>query len=208
MKKLVTIILLSSTLVGKLYCQESNIIAPQKGDWGISTDASNIINIINGYSSEGVLRGKYLFSDQFAILGGLSFAGYSYSEFSDSHNTNTIGLELGGQYFFPTDKRVRPFVGIKISYSSGINKEKNEDTSNTDIFTSPFYAYVGIGAEYFLTRNISLSTDFGLGIACTIKRMFTMTENGNTKDVDMDWFFCYATGMGGLGGKLALNIYF
>ena len=28
------------------------------------------------------------------------------------------------------------------------------------------------------------------------------------KDVDMDWLFCYATGMGGLGGKLALNIYF
>lgn len=207
MKRLFTILLFSISIV-QLYCQKSKVFAPQKGDWGISTDASNIFKFINGNPSEEIMRGKYLFSDQFAIMGGVGFANYSYSEHQDSHSTKAMRIELGGQYFFNSDKRIRPFAGVNISYSAGVDKEKNESTSNFDIFTSPFYAYLGIGAECFITRCISLSTDFGVGIACSIERTETIMGNGDVVINHMDWIFSYATGTGGLGGKLALNIYF
>ena len=195
------------------YGQEE--ISLKKNHWAISSDASSYFNFINGTASEGVIFGKYFFTEKMALMAGMSFAGVSLAGNVDSNpdesmKEGALGLNLGVQYFLNSDKRFRPFLGMKIAYSTGggIEKdERNDKISSVDIYTSPFYATIGVGAEYFLTDNISLSTDVGVAFACSIDRNISYSyESG--KVVDYGSTFVYATCMGGLGGKLALNIYF
>ncbi len=203
MKKILYIFLLS-IFVSTVYGQEESF----QSRWAISSDASTFFNFINGNSSEGIISGKYFPTDRFALMAGLSFAGYVDTESGASVKEGAFGLNLGGQYFFNTAKRFRPFVGVKIAYSAGGGVETDDDNDRTSIYTSPFYTTIGVGAEYFLTRNISLSTDVGVAFAYSVKRYISISNNGDKFVKNYGSTFIYATNMGGLGGKLALNLYF
>lgn len=212
MKKLFCILLCSFWTVCS-YAQEQ--FAPQKNDWSISVDAASIFNFINGSSSESTISGKYLVTDKIALVGGIGFAGYSITGTNKENNGNagTLSLNVGGQYFFNTDKRLRPYAGVKIGFAVGAARVEDGEEDGmkkmVDIYTSPFYATLGVGAEFFLSKNISLSTDVGIALACSMDRYLELGNGVQAYKVkNYNFNFVYATGLGALDGKLALHFYF
>ena len=211
MKKLFCILLCSFWAVCS-YAQEQ--FAPKKNDWSISVDAASIFNFINGSSSESSISGKYLLTDKIALVGGVGFAGYSISGTNKEMNghAGTLSLNVGGQYFFNTDKRLRPYAGVKIGFAVGAADEvvEGERQQNiVEVYASPFYATLGVGAELFLFKNISLSTDVGIAMACSVDRYMGWDNEAKVNKMNSYNFnFIYATGLGALDGKLALHFYF
>ena len=196
--------LLWMSFVGMLSAQDDKSYVPKQGDWGITIDPCSFLNFMNYSSMDNHIRGELFIYDKYSINIGLATYGLSNTvRAEDSHKENRAGyyvLELGCRYFWNSEARLRPFVGASLSIAD-IWANSSEITFSDDSaidfkYKTPYYMTIGIGAEYFFCPKVSLSTDLSLILSAYYE------ENSRF----LSYF--YASCMGGLGGKLALNMYF
>ena len=99
-----------------------------------------------------ILGGKYFLTDSSAIEGGVgfSFRGEKTSEFQEKG----WGLGLYGAYvYYLTNKRISPYLkaGLGITSKNGDHYEPDDDFG--------FNALGGLGAEFFVTKEFSISAE-------------------------------------------------
>ena len=199
--------------------QESKIYTPQKGDWGISIDASSLFNILNKNNSyeDFSISTKYLLSDKFSSTIQVAALGVYNKNYNVEHNNDIstylgfYSASLGFQYLHNTEKRLRVFTGASITFtnttgllSEGDDRDK-ENLKISHIYTAPYYITFGAGVEIFLFPKISLSSDVSFIFTWNQETGELPDESGRKYRVSRS--FAYMTCVGGLGGKLSFNIY-
>lgn len=154
-----------------------------------------------------------------------------------TEKVNEFNLALGAQYYLRPGKRVQPFVGASVfvgrknstkiteEYTYAIkdanNMEEKREFSKTTKDANPntfFGVAANLGVEFFVSKNISLSTEFDLGVKTTTSKTVKELESSDTKTYTAEVLkqenFSKKTGnktefaTGLMGGKLAVNFYF
>ncbi len=155
--------------------------------------------------------------------------------------TNKYEVALGAQYYFRPGKRVQPYVGASVfvgndniitfdenyAYSfkgkdeNGTEVEREVEFANTTKTSNPnFYFGVAaeLGVEFFVAKNISLSTTLDLGVKTTSNKSIkeytnTDSETYTAEKLAKDNYKVkngknteFATGL--MGGDLSINFYF
>jgi hypothetical protein len=162
---------------------------------------------------------------------------YSDAIAKSTTKKNNFGVALGAQYYLRPGKRVQPFVGASIFFGkenttttsevyaySFKDKDENEyknEFASTSKAASPA-AYFGVaanlGVEFFVAKNISLSTVLDLGVKSTTTKTSAAFESDDKETYTAEVLETmnytkkngknteFATGL--MGGKLAVNFYF
>jgi hypothetical protein len=192
MKKNVIILIVLSFAMLSAKAQNESEYGPQKGNFAIAVSANPLLeyfgnffgksdknsaptaNLANGYN----LAGKYYLSNKNALRIGLNLAYNSESYFSGSDDENktteyasNIGMALGYELRAGSG-RIQGYYGPSLGFgiiNSGVNYNWDEvedgdllnemDGTNFNIALGAFG-----GVEYFLTKNIALGTELGLGL--------------------------------------------
>lgn len=161
-----------------------------------------------------------------------------YSEPTSKTTTknNKYEVALGAQYYFRPGKRVQPYVGANVFVGNkntiGVTETfaynfKDKDTEYKQEFASTsktsnpaFYFGVAaeLGVEFFVAKNISLSTTLDLGVKATSNKTIAEFESTDketyTAEVLAPMNYSKKTGKntefatGLMGGNLSLNFYF
>jgi hypothetical protein len=193
MKKILSFVVVVFVLGLSVNAQDAKEYGPKAGNFGIGIAANPAFEYIgnffgktvnnsaptadisNGYS----LFGKYYTSDNSAIRAGISF-GYDAetafsgdedqdkAKFSESYFALALGLEkrIGSD-------RVQAFYGP--SFGVGIASESEKYTygdgaTTGDLLKLKYGSTLSVaiggfaGVEYFLTKNVALGTEIGLGL--------------------------------------------
>jgi hypothetical protein len=193
MKKILNLVALVFILSLSVQAQESKEYGPKAGNFGVGIAANPFFDYIgnffgktennsgptadlaNGYS----LFGKYFMSDKTAIRAGISL-GYNLEttyfganeEDKDNVSAFAIGLALGLENRIGTG-RVQAFYGPSagIGYSSSSEAYIYKDgASKGDLIKEQNGATISValggfgGVEYFLTKNIAIGTELGMGL--------------------------------------------
>lgn len=151
--------------------------------------------------------------------------------------TNKYEVALGAQYYFRPGKRVQPYVGANVfvgnentisitetfaySFKDKDNNEYKEEFASTDKTSNPAF-YFGVaaelGVEFFVSKNISLSTTLDLGVKATTNKSIKEYTNTDSKTYTAEVLAPmnyskktsksteFATGL--MGGDLSINFYF
>ena len=178
------------------YAQDKICYTPNQGDLGLSISAETLLNLSGMSNMEDIARGKYFFTDDLAVTLGVSALGLETAYDKAESSTGIFFFDFGFQYFWTTEKRLRPFTGISIAYAKTKEDLRYDDLTLDIRYQTPYFCTIGIGAEFFLYPNVSISSDVS----------FLFSYFSPNKKTFPSFF--YATCVGGLGGKLALNVYF
>ena len=194
MKKLFSLFLfLSFTYTS--YAQDKICYTPNQGDLGLSISAETLLSLTEMGSMGDIARGKYFFTDDLAVTLGVSALGLEMADKAES-STGIIFFDFGFQYFWTTEKRLRPFTGFSVAFAKAKEDLRYDDLTLDLRYKTPYFCAIGIGAEFFLYPNVSISSD--------VSFLFSAFSPNKKKFPS----FFYATCVGGLGGKLAFNVYF
>ena len=125
----------------------------------------------------------------------------SENENSQTKFGNSFSFTVGKQNYISTESDVLPFIsrkvfiGTSISTDSrsndsenydGVNNSNSSKADSDDFLLRPFLgAGVGIGVDYFIAKNLSLSAQTGLQFRYTLYHRSTdqNTEQTNTMDL-------------------------
>ena len=161
MRKLIivalSIVLIMGVGTGSALAQQNSL---KEGAIGFSVGLGNSV-FGDTYDSVIDVTGKYLISNELALLAGIGFETHS-----GDADGSYLGLAFGVRKYLDTDDFV-PFIEGKLSY---ITQDVAGDTDIIDIS-------VGFGAEYFMHKQFSVEASVGIG--------FGVVDNNadNTDDV-------------------------
>jgi len=121
-----------------------------------------------------ILGGKYFLTDSSALEGGFGISWRNEKTYNDplkDDQKKGFGLGLYGAYvYYMTNKRISPYlkVGLGISSRSGAHYEPYDDFG--------FDALGGLGAEFFVTKEFSISTEALLRLQLSPTVIFESVE--------------------------------
>ncbi len=145
MKKCLMVIFIFLICFGTVYAQDDSVANFQTG--------LSALNVSVPYSNSATVGGKYFIDKKSAVEGGISF---NFQHEKDDEQEDGLGFEISGAYLQYIDvKRISPYLkyGGKLSYAMGDYYEnKDEDEFG-------MAAIIGVGAEYFVTRQFSISAE-------------------------------------------------
>ncbi len=159
MRKLIivalSIVLIIGVGTGSASAQQNSL---KEGVIGISVGLGNSA-IDADYGRVIDVTGKYLISNDIALLAGIGFETHS-GDVDGSY----LGFTFGARKYLDTDDFV-PFIEGKLSY---ITQDVEGDTDIIDIS-------VGFGAEYFMHKQFSVEASVGIGFG---------VEDDNANNID------------------------
>lgn len=260
MKKLFLLALTCSLFaVGTANAQTETYYGGQKGSFAITIGADPIIdfvgNMFNGTTDNSLsgigasLAGKYFLSDKFAVTAGIGFNNNKFKSFKyenpededyeevtskDTRGNREFSIDLGGQYYFRSGKRLQPFAGASIFYgrknsftsSKDLEAEWEEDGAEIKQYdasykksspTNSFGFMANLGIEYFFVKNISISAALDLGVVTSTNKEVSKYKTDD-RDVPNDFIeqqnyskknnktTHFGTGL--MNGNIAFNFYF
>ena len=193
----------------------------------------------------GSIAGKYFLNDNLALTAELNIDNSQKTKFyygnynepeditskkGDVNNDFTLGI--GGQYLLRPGKRLQPFVGASILYGrtnkydfnkeleykfNNNNNKQEKSLKKNGARSNMFGLMANIGVEYFFMKNISISTELGLGVHCTTYKNFVKFKTNDdditkeeiekmnyNKKTDREVALCKSLN----NGNIALNFYF
>ena len=162
MRKLIivalSIVLIMGVGIGSASAQQNSL---KEGVIGISVGLGNS-TFGDTYNSVIDVTGKYLISNDMALLAGIGFETHS-GDVDGSY----FGFTFGVRKYLDTDDFV-PFIEGKLSYIT-----EDVGTEDTDIIDIS----VGFGAEYFMHKQFSVEASVGIG--------FGVVDNNTTNQDDV-----------------------
>lgn len=108
--------------------------------------------------------------DRFRIDPEISYWRYSYSDngmdYTKHYNTTILHFGIGGSMYIKKSDKVLTYAGVKLGldrisskseydYSGSYASDRETKTSRTDFYLGPC-----VGAEYFMTSDLSLGSEF------------------------------------------------
>lgn len=148
MRKLIivslSIVLIMGVGTGSASAQQNSL---KEGAIGFSVGLGNSV-FGDTYDSVIDVTGKYLISNELALLAGIGFETHG-----GDADGSYLGFTLGARKYLDTDDFV-PFIEGKLMY---ITQDVNGDTDVIDIS-------VGFGAEYFMHKQLSIEASVGIGL--------------------------------------------
>ena len=170
MKKLIivalSIVLIMGVGTGSASAQQNSL---KEGAIGFSVGLGNSV-FGDTYDSVIDVTGKYLISNELALLAGIGFETHS-----GDADGSYLGFTLGARKYLDTDDFV-PFIEGKLMY---ITEDVGDETDTIDIS-------IGFGAEYFMHKQLSIEASVGVG--------FGVVDN-NTTDQDDTYIGTSAIGI-------------
>ncbi|MDA3930313.1 MAG: hypothetical protein PF541_15290 [Prolixibacteraceae bacterium] len=192
MKKILTILTALLISIG-INAQNDKKYGPVAGNYGVGIAASPVLEYVGNFFGKTTfnsaptfnlprysLAGKYFIKDNNAIRAGIGFSSHnvtSYFGIDDKNKKMESGLGLilgiGLEKRFGLE-RIQAYYGpsVGLSFVNNVDKYIYADGASTgDIlkdndtgvsFTLGLGGFAGI--EYFLTKNIALGTEIGLGL--------------------------------------------
>ena len=122
---------------------------------------------------------RWYFSDNWSLGIGVGFNSNNFDESIDSttitNETLAWGLNPSLRYNFSSNKNIIGFIGVDLAYftSSNINTIDSIDRKET---SENYSAGVFVGADWFFTKNISLTAQYRLSYGI-------MTQENSLDDV-------------------------
>ena len=181
---------------------------PQAGSFGVELNFNPFGIFLGGYQEDGVqinptfsidgLKVRYFFNEDMAIRGTIDFSTVSNKEATyDTDNnlysttkgaTTTFGLTPGFEYHFTHFKRGSVYAGAEVGFNVGSTKsaltyeDPNDVQVNSESKGSIFGFGVGIftGIDFYLTENLYLGAELGLGYQTTKTTPNKSTTTGST----------------------------
>lgn len=81
----------------------------------------------------------------------------------DDYSSTNIAFGLGAQRFWNTDEKLQPYLTGKVAVMHDSQEvDLGETTEESD--DTKFGVIAGLGAEYFVTRRLSVEGEVGVGI--------------------------------------------
>lgn len=114
----------------------------------------------NLIQSQYGLGGRYYLNSQLAIRGTLLFGTTSRDVEGHEESYTRFGLAGGAQYHFITSGKASLYGGGMLAIYSGSYSEDGAD----DLDITGFGVYGILGAEYYISKNLSLGAEYTLGI--------------------------------------------
>lgn len=219
---------------------DENGFGPKKGGFAVSFGLQPVVNFVgnmfnnssnlelsgvggvaNSFYSGATLSGKYFLTDRLSLDAGLginclgtkkySYSGDSSMNKKTSTRNNDLMFIMGLQFYFRTEKRIQPFLGISaLCAHANEGYEKSEDLLNgtAALKKSPsntFGILADLGVEIFVCRSVSFKLGVDLGLAHTVSKVKAKSESEDYSRVTSS-NTRFATGM--TGADIALNFYF
>lgn len=188
--------------------QETTTYGPQAGSFGVELNFNPFGIFLGGYDAEGIhinptfsidgLKVRYFFNEDMAIRGTIDFSTESNKDatydtdnnlYSTTKNaTTTFGLTPGFEYHVTHFKRGSVYVGGEIGFNVGSTKssltyeDPNDIQVNSESKGSIFGFGVGVftGIDFYLTENLYLGAELGLGYQTTKTTPNKSSTNGST----------------------------
>mgnify|MGYP005844183855 CR=1 FL=1 len=126
-------------------------------------------------SAQYGIGGRYYLSSQLAIRGTLLFGTTSYDREGHEESFTRFGLAGGAQFHLITSGKASLYAGGMLAIYSGSYSEDGAD----DLDIMGFGIYGILGAEYYISKNLSIGAEYTLGITKV------STEQG---PIDEDYF--------------------
>jgi hypothetical protein len=191
------------------------------------------------------ISAKYFFSDKTALTAQIELdnsteTGFDYSDVEEpteitgkaSTATKNVEIRVGIQNYFRPGKRLQPFVGASILCGTenaivkaesfefenkDLDYKQYESTLKTSAPMNTFGVAAALGAELFLSKNISISTSLDLGVKVgtgkVVSEFDTDDRDVTNEEIDALNFntkvgknVSIATGQ--MKGNLSLSFYF
>lgn len=159
--KYILLILLTITYID---AAEVPIVRENSSDQAIMFELSTVDDqFINGYIYG--LGYRWYFTDNLSLGLGVGFNSNDFDESTDSLSINTSsdswGVNPSIRYNFSSNKNIIGFIGVDYSYYTSTNIIEIEAVENktNNINNS---AGVFIGADWFFTKNISITAQYRL----------------------------------------------
>ncbi|MDR1584963.1 MAG: outer membrane beta-barrel protein [Prevotellaceae bacterium] len=186
---------------------------PQAGSLGVEVNFDPFKAITPTFSIDG-LSVRYFISGDLAVRGSLNFASspntaYSYvtvgtdeTEFKTKTNVTTFGFTPGVEYHLVKFEKGSLYAGAEIGYaltsaSASTTNNKNDDGRTLkgsddagNRSQSAFGLAVFTGVNYYLTKNLYLGAELGLGYSSSKNKEIvekTTTGGTSTETTDKDY---------------------
>lgn len=121
------------------------------------------------------IGGRYYINEQLAVRGTLMFGTTSRDVEGNEESWTHFGLAGGAQYHFLNAGKASLYGGGMLAFYSGTYSEDGAD----DLDITGFGLYGILGAEYYISANLSLGAEYTIGITKA------STEQG---PIDADFF--------------------
>ncbi len=106
------------------------------------------------------LGGRYYLSSQLAVRGTLLFGTTSHDTEGNEESYTRFGLAGGAQFHFLNSGKASLYGGGMLAIYSGSYSEDGAD----DLDIMGFGVYGILGAEYYISKNLSLGAEYTLGL--------------------------------------------
>ncbi len=189
-----------SILFVSLFIAFAAFAQPQAGSFGVEINFDPFTGNNPVFSTDG-LKVRYFISDKMAIRGTLGFDMNTEKEgiydsdnklyYTEKETTTVFSLTPGFEYHVATFEKVSVYCGAEIGFAVGSGKytEKYEDSNNgTDeeykagIFGFGVGAFTGV--DYYITKNLYIGAELGLGFQTLKATPNKSTTIGSTTDKD------------------------
>jgi opacity protein-like surface antigen len=135
-----------------------------RGEYGITKWFG--AGLIIGYSQMSVTKTDAYTEEDYDSNSGTYVTGTYQDVAKYTHTSLSIGARAN--FHFGTGKRIDPYAGVGLGYSSNQNKFTYSTTNPyqalpvpVSISGIPFYFAISIGTRYYFTDNIGLYAEFG-----------------------------------------------
>lgn len=184
-----------SFLFFSLLCQVSQTSAQNEGEfyrYGLQFAVSDNFNLTNFQGSS--ISGKYFFNKNHGVRLNLSLKGsaqdneyFRADTLAGNRNDNNLLLQISVHYLWSVlkeEETVLYFLGGPLA-AFNFNEVKVEDKSNYNSSSQKnqninFGAVLGVGAEYFFIKNMSLNAEYNVNFIYSYNRT---ERNVQSKDV-------------------------
>ncbi|MBU1243027.1 porin family protein [Myxococcota bacterium] len=120
------------------------------------------MNPMNALAQYGI-GGRYYLNEKLAVRGAFQFQTTTRDAEGNEDSYTMFGLGGGVQYHFITSGKVSVYAGGMFGFYKGTLAEEGQD----DVDITGFGLYGTLGAEYYISRNLSFGAEYVIGFTST-----------------------------------------